>query len=214
MPAKIDAPIWMHWKKAGLWAAVEGVVLTGSVLTQQRFSGAQVPGCPGDPTPNCSKSSALACLAAADAPMPAGARLQLMCPCPRVPGCTSSAHACFPCPLRAAALLVMACLFFTGLLAYFVLWFVCIRRAFRAMLKLPYAPNRRANFVIRMQVGRAQAGEGAARSPALQGIHVRCRPHAVSCARRERPDGLGDAPSPPTLPLSAPSRFCSSGCAC
>lgn len=75
--------------------------------------------------------------------MPAGAWLRFTraLPTPASPG-----------PVAAAALIVLVCLFFAGLLAYFVLWFVCIRRAFRAMFQLPYTPNRRANFVIRIQV--------------------------------------------------------------
>lgn len=60
MAAKLDAPLWMHWRKAALWLTVQGIVLAGAVLAQDRFQGGQalVADCPADPTPNCSKSSA------------------------------------------------------------------------------------------------------------------------------------------------------------
>lgn len=35
MPAVIDAPIWMHWRKAWLWLFMEAVVIAGAVLTMR-----------------------------------------------------------------------------------------------------------------------------------------------------------------------------------
>lgn len=35
MPAVIDAPMWMHWRKAWLWLFMEAVVIAGTVLTMR-----------------------------------------------------------------------------------------------------------------------------------------------------------------------------------
>ena len=35
MPAVVDAPMWMHWRKAWIWLTMEAVVVAGAVLTNK-----------------------------------------------------------------------------------------------------------------------------------------------------------------------------------